>query len=65
MSELKVERSTEREKANSFATLRRAALVAICAMVVAVLGVGVPYKAYKFFKARQHAAAAAVLQEEL
>jgi hypothetical protein len=66
MTEMKVETYAEpQEPANAFATLRRAALVALCAVLFAVLGIGVPYKTYKYFKAKQHAAAASVLHEEL
>jgi hypothetical protein len=53
------------EQASTFATLRRAALVAICAVLAAVLGIVAPYKAYKHFKAKQDSAAVSTLHEEL
>jgi hypothetical protein len=56
---------TETQPPNALITLGRAAVVAICAVMVAFLAVAVPHKAYKVFKARQHAAAAAALHEEL
>ena len=67
MTQMNVETYPEPQEApaNAFATLRRAALVALCAVLAVVLGIGVPYKTYKYFKARQHAAAAAMLHEEL
>jgi hypothetical protein len=66
MTDMKIETYAEpQEQANAFVTLRRAALVALCAVLVAVLGIGVPYKTYKYFKAKQDAAAASVPHEEL
>jgi hypothetical protein len=66
MTEMKVETYAEpEEQANAFLTLRRAALVALYAVLAVILGIGVPYKTYKYFKAKQEAAAAVVLHEEL
>ena len=66
MTEMRIQTHAEpREQASSFATLRRAALVALCTVLAVVLGIGVPYKTYKHFKAKQHAVDHAVLDEEL
>ena len=62
---MRIETYAASQHASALATLRRAALVAVCAVLVAVLGVVVPYKAYKYFKARQDAATVSVVHEEL
>lgn len=52
-------------RANEFSGIRRAALWVIAVVLLAVLGIAVPYKTYKYFKAKQDAATASVLHEEL
>ena len=52
-------------RANEFSRIRRVALLVISVVLFAVLGIAVPYKTYKYFKAKQDAAAASVLDEEL
>jgi hypothetical protein len=37
----------------------------ICMVLFAVFAIAVPYKTYKYFKAKQDAAAASVFHEEL
>jgi hypothetical protein len=51
--------------ANASARIGRAAVLVICVVLFAVFGIAVPYKTYKYFKAKQDAAAASVLHEEL
>ena len=50
---------------NPSARIGRAAVLVICVVLFAVFGIAVPYKTYKYFKAKQDAAAASVLHEEL
>ena len=52
-------------RANEFSRIRRAALLVISLVLFAVLGIAVPYKTYKYFEAKQDAAAASVADEEL
>jgi hypothetical protein len=51
--------------ANVSTRAARAALLVIGVVLFAILGIAVPYKTYEYFKAKQDAAAASLLHEEL
>jgi len=65
MARMKIGIPAASQHANVSARLGRAALLVMCVVLFAVLGIAVPYKTYKYFKAKQDAAAASVLYEEL
>ena len=65
MARMKIDIDAAPRRADEFSRIRRVALLVISVVLFAVLGIAVPYKTYKYFKAKQDAAAASVLHEEL
>ncbi len=46
------------------AAIRRVTVMVVCVALFASFGVAAPYKIYRYFEAKQHAAAVAVPHEE-
>ena len=65
MAKMKIGAHVAPRRADLFSSVGRVALLVICTVVFAVLGIAVPYKTYQYFKAKQDAAAASALYEEL
>jgi hypothetical protein len=53
------------QRAKEHSRIRSAVLLVISVVLFALLGIAVPYKTYKYLKAKQDAAAASVPHEEL
>lgn len=65
MAKMKIGAHVAPRHAGLFSSIGRVALLVICTVMFAVLGIVVPYKTYQYFKAKQDAATASVLYEEL
>lgn len=65
MARMKIDPHGMPQRGTMSARLGRAALLVICVVVFAVLGIAVPYKTYNYFKAKQDAVTTSESDEEL